>query len=51
MFTRKDGFAIRPLKTDDLEMYYEEGFHPLDPAVVYFTGGTADFQRRRSELI
>lgn len=45
MFTRKDGFAIRPLKADDLEMYYEEGFHPLDPAVVYFTGGTADFSK------
>lgn len=39
MIKRVDGYEIRPLSVSDVTGYYEEGFNPIDPKLVYFIGG------------
>lgn len=45
MLKRVDGYEIRPLLVSDVTDYYEEGFNPIDPKLVYFTGGQKEFSK------
>lgn len=45
MIKRVDGYEIRPLLVSDVTGYYEEGFNPIDPKLVYFTGGQKEFSK------
>lgn len=42
----QDGFVIRSLVLDDIDMYYDLNFNPLDFEVARMTGGPSSFDRQ-----
>lgn len=40
-----EGYTIRPLKKEDIEMYYELNFNPLDTEVARMTGSATHFEK------
>ena len=44
-FFEKDGFVLRPARTEDAEHYYRQNYCPLDPEVARLTGCKTHFTR------
>lgn len=41
----KDGYLLRPAKTEDAESYFHRNFDPMEGAIAHFTGCKAAFTR------